>query len=133
MPRISNRMAAWWDSIPHNQELTCRDCGRVDTKAYVQPQYRKGYALCAECIDALNRVAREERKRQLAEMPRCVLCRRRGTFRCFTTGDPVLLCGHHKNAAERGYRSTYNGAGVWLPPPTPSRDQLLRLAQGGTI
>jgi hypothetical protein len=65
------RFARWWDAQPDGP-YRCADCGRVGPKAYVQPQQGMGIALCSECIAHRNQQRREERKRELAGMPRCV-------------------------------------------------------------
>jgi len=94
----SKNFAEWWNSIPEDAIFECIDCGRRDTKGYVQPQYRKDYALCVACITERNRRWREERKTQLAAMPRCVACKRRGTYRHKPSG--TYLCGRHVKELE---------------------------------
>ena len=129
MPKCSDKFIAWWDAQPEDQ--TCRDCGKVGRKAYIQPQ-RDGGALCTDCISAHNRRAAEVRKAQLAAAPRCdvPLCKYRGAWR---TTAAVLLCTRHRNKARAAARRKVAGIGalaLFLPAPTYSREAILRMAQG---
>jgi len=89
--RLSKAELQWWESIPDDTIFECADCGKRDRKYYVQPQYRQGFALCTDCITARNRQWREQRKAELASMPRCIACKRRGTH----LHNGTYLCGRH--------------------------------------
>lgn len=95
----------WWDA-QEEKDYTCGDCGRVDRKAYVQPQHpyytggRVGLAYCADCIAEQNSTYRARRKAELEAMPRCQVpgCNRRGVWKALG----VLLCGRHLKKAKMG-------------------------------
>lgn len=61
-----------------------------------------GRRCCVACWNAGVAAARAARKAQLDAMPRCAVpgCKARGTWQC-GHGEPVLLCGRHKNKALR--------------------------------
>ena len=99
MPRLTKQQIEWWDAQP--QEQICQDCGTRGSKAYVQPQYPDGHALCVDCIVKRNERYRAERKRQLAAMPRCEFCNHRATWKAGAGPNPALLCGRHLNKAKR--------------------------------
>jgi hypothetical protein len=90
----------WAQTIDWTATYTCRECSKAGQGYYVQPQpaWAGGGALCADCINRINRQIREERRRQLAAMPRCEVpgCNRRATIRHNGTG----LCGRHWKRAE---------------------------------
>jgi hypothetical protein len=92
---------------------------------------REGLALCPNCIAARNATAKTERKRQLAAEPRCEVpgCSRRGAWRVRR----VLLCGAHKDRAQRAHLGEMVGAGglgLFLVPDYDRAD-ILRLATEG--
>lgn len=134
MVRMSAKWQAWWAAQPEAQ--TCRSCGTVETKSYVQPQYDTGSALCCECICAANEKWRTERKAQLAAAPRCEIpgCGKRSTYKVGHA--KVGLCGRHmkvaKAAAARSigdpgpmaYLFMFGGGPVWR------REDVLKLAAG---
>ena len=132
-------MSEWYDAQPRAQ--VCRDCGKEGDRAYVQPQAprRKAdlagyvpYALCCDCIMAINRRMDRDRKAQLDAMPRCDVsgCKRRGRWRIGNgPGAKVLVCGSHYTKAKRAWNRRFAGAMCWLPAPTMSRDAMLELAE----
>jgi hypothetical protein len=127
--RLTKAELQWWESIPDDTIFECADCGKRDKKYYVQPQYREGFALCANCIAERNRQWRERRKAELAAMPRCVACKRRGTYRHGET----YLCGRHLRELEAAMLRRHGmiamiagmGGSVRL-----SREEIVRLLQG---
>ena len=66
-----------------------------------------GGVVCDDCWNTYARARQAIRKRELAAMPRCECCNRRGTW--WVAG--VLLCGHHKRAAEAGATRAVLGGG----------------------
>ncbi len=98
----------WWTAQPEQQ--TCRDCGKTGPKHYVQPQpparrcelaTHIPYALCTDCIAAINRRLRAAHRNRLDAMPRCEApgCDARSTWH--VAG--VRLCGRHRTAAQTAY------------------------------
>lgn len=62
---------------------------------------------CMPCARANRELAgmvrdayKAARKRQLADMPRCEFCHRRGTVKA-GAGEPALVCGRHFKKAQR--------------------------------
>jgi hypothetical protein len=80
-------------------------------------------------MNAAHRKYREERKAQLAALPRCQVpgCKARGTWNAGSADGPVLMCGRHLKAAQREFQRKYAGP-IWLPSPTPSAETLLKMA-----
>ena len=97
-------LSRWYAAQPE-RDYTCSDCGKVGPKWAVQPQHPyyadglEGVARCVDCIAAINRRMREERKAQLAAMPRCEVdgCKARATY---TVAGVVRMCGRHVRKAE---------------------------------
>jgi len=125
MGALSKREIDWWDAQPDAQ--TCIDCGNIGPKSTVQPQYKRGHALCVDCINDRNRRRTLERKAQLAALPRCELCKRRGTVKTFG----VLLCGQHFGHMKREHGRRMAGSGILglLYPPTYDRAGVLEMAR----
>jgi len=71
---------------------------------------------CTPCWNANARKQQEDRKAQLAAMPRCEFCKRRGTF--IAVGQ-VLLCGRHLGDA--GSTTAYPLGGQRERRPLESR------------
>ncbi len=109
----------WWHSLP-NVNYTCRECGRIDTYSYVQPQHPyynngiEGEALCYECTSKINKELDRKRKEALAAMPRCQVkgCKIRATLRAGSY-NPVGMCRRHFNIANRKFQATSGGM-FWL-------------------
>jgi len=104
--RLTKAELAWHETYSKG-DWTCRDCGKVDRHYYVQPQRPKDggppeYALCADCITAINRKMALARKAELDAMDRCQAsgCNRRGNWEVGSY-DRALLCGHHLKVAKR--------------------------------
>lgn len=134
MPRLSpKKFQSWWEAQPQGP-YACQDCGRVDSKSYVQPQ-PEGGALCGPCIGKRNEAAREARKAQLAALPRCEVtgCKCRGNFR---VAGVALLCGRHLSAAKRSKARDLARLGdiaaglAMFIPISYTREDILRMAQG---
>ena len=132
----SKQVLAFWATVPEG-EYTCADCGRTDSKAYIQPQHpffaegRTDVARCADCISRRNDAARARRKVQLDSMPRCEIpmCKRRGLWK--VGPQQVLLCGAHFKRAKRGYGKVQSGNPFALFMPGPmDRDSILDYAKG---
>lgn len=108
-------LGKWWEAQPEG-EYTCTGCGRVDQKAYVQPQHPfyahgiEGTALCGDCIGKHNQDLRNHRRDMLDAMPRCEVtgCKRRAVC---TAAGVVQLCNAHFTRAER----TVGGGGIFGP------------------
>lgn len=114
-------MRTFWATNPEGG-YTCSDCGRVDSKAYVQPQHpfyadwQAGIARCCDCISARNRNAKAARKAALDAEPRCEVarCRRRGAWKL----GGVLLCGGHTKRAKAGHAkvaASMGGLALFIP------------------
>ena len=133
-PRPTDRaLSAWWTAQPDGPH-TCADCGRQDSKAYVQPQHPyyaggvEGTALCPDCIALRNERSREARRAQLAAAARCEVprCGRRAAY----SHNGVGICGAHLKRAQGELRrrtASFPGA-MFLPPPTLGRAALVELA-----
>lgn len=130
-------MIAWYEAQPQAQ--VCRDCGKDDDRAYVQPQpprrkrdiaTHKSYALCIDCIARINRAIDQRRKAELNAMPRCDIdgCNRRSLWLIGNGPEKVRVCGRHFKRAQRNWDRQFAGATIWLPAPTLSKAALLRLA-----
>lgn len=130
-------MIRWYEAQPRSQR--CRDCGKPGDRAYVQPQPPKRkrdlpgyepYALCSDCIMAINRAIDERRKAQLDAMPRCEVdgCNRRSLWRIGNGPDEARVCGQHFKQAKRNWDRQFAGATIWLPAPTMSKAAMLKLA-----
>ncbi len=126
-----SQLSKWWDNQPSG-DYTCTDCGKTDSKSFVQPQHpffadgHNDVARCADCTSARNRVIDRDRKAELAALPRCEICNRRGAWK--VGHEHVLLCGHHKGKALREYQRRYAGP-FWIPGPNLSRVETLELAR----
>ena len=86
------------------QCLRCRDC----------PYERNSAGRCVDChnLEAHERLA--ARKIELASLPRCEYCQRRGSF---TACGEVLLCGRHLKQA-RSLAQSCGIAGMFGIPIT---------------
>lgn len=93
---------------------------------------------CASCwraadplSDRANAERKAARKRELDDMPRCMVddCKRRGTG--WTFG--ALLCGRHFKNTKRTHNKSMAGAGILglLAPPHYTPAQILNMAEGG--
>lgn len=129
----NKQLLTWWESLDHNKQYTCSDCGRIDSIAYVQPQHPfyadfEGQALCGDCINKRNDNRRKERKEQLAKAPRCQVsgCKIRGTLKVGSY-NPVLMCRRHYNKANENMLKTV-GDFFWLSWEMTGTDAL-RFAQ----
>jgi hypothetical protein len=105
----------------------CSTCPRTGLDYYVQPQPDGTYR-CSDCHNRAVEQWRAERKAELAALPRCSCCKRRGTWN--VAG--ILLCGHHKKAVERARYAETKGTPAFLlmfGAAPISREHVLRLAQ----
>lgn len=137
MSRPSDKALSTWYGAQLEQDYTCADCGKVGPKWQVQPQHpyyaggRAGEARCPDCISAINRRMAQERKAELASMPRCEVpgCRRRANWQVGGR-ERLGMCGHHKGRAQRaaqGSAAGMGGLGLFMTP-SYTREELLRLA-----
>ena len=129
-----DKWTRWAETVDWSAEYTCRECGKVGPGHYVQPQppWAGGGALCADCINAINRRHREERRKQLAAMPRCEVpgCRARATHYHNGTG----LCGRHwkraSNAITAEMLAQTGGVPLWIGGPVViPKERLIAAAQ----
>ena len=84
-------------------EQAMLQCGHAEQSC----ELSNGHRVCCTCWNTYARARQAIRKRELAAMPRCECCNRRGTW--WVAG--VLLCGHHKRAAEAGATRAVLGGG----------------------
>lgn len=110
-------LSKWWAEQPE-QDYTCSYCGKTGPKAYVQPQHPVygGGARCTECHNRQYHEYKAKRKAQLAAMPRCEFCNRRGTYRVgakVVGSDRALLCGVHLRMADEEHAKRIGGM-FWL-------------------
>lgn len=129
-------LQTWYSAQPIAQ--TCRDCGKVGTRGYIQPQPPrrraelagwKPYALCLDCIMASNRATDQRRKAQLAGEARCEVegCERRGQWHISNGPAKALVCGAHYKRARLNWDRRHAGM-AWLPAPIMTREQMLAIA-----
>ncbi|MEW5934130.1 MAG: hypothetical protein AB1816_11160 [Bacillota bacterium] len=120
----------WAETVDWAATYTCKRCGQVGQGYYVQPQppWTGGGALCSDCITEINRQIREERKRQLAAMPRCEVpgCKRRATHCHNGTG----LCGQHFWRANETVLAKMGGFALLAAPVVLDREELIDAALG---
>ena len=97
--------------------LACADCGRRDTRHYVQPQHpywaggREDVARCGDCLNAINVQMRAERKTQLAGRPKD--CARCGTRPHTWRYAGWKLCGRCYTATRREHATASGAARVF--------------------
>ena len=122
------QLERWAATVDWQATYTCRNCGRTGPGHYVQPQ-PEGGALCTDCINEINRRIREERRRQLAAMPRCAVpgCNRRATVWHPNREHGTGLCGHHWRRAEQEICRRTAGIPIF-GTIILSRDELIRAA-----
>lgn len=104
----------------------CSDCHESPARFMLG-----GKSYCCECCRAAEAQRKADRKAQLAAAPRCELCNRRGSWR---VSAGVLLCGKHKANMQRSHYAILapmGGMGLFMPQPTYSRDDVLRMARDG--
>ncbi|KKM77489.1 hypothetical protein LCGC14_1369620 [marine sediment metagenome] len=134
----SKALLKWWDEQPKG-DRTCSDCGKTGPGHLVQPQHpfyaggKENVAWCSNCTNERIHKAREKRKAQLADEPRCEVenCKRRGNWKSFG----VLLCGRHLQRAQRAHQKNLGGAGFlgMFEAPAYSRTVLLEMAKRGAL
>ena len=132
------QMSDFYMSLPRQQQCTCSECGMTGPSSEVQPQHpfyaggKVGTAKCVQCISKHNRERRENRKAEMAALPRCEVpgCKRRGNWKAGQ--EKVLLCGHHLKAAKIAHQKAVNiatGGVLFLGDQIPSsRDSVLKWA-----
>ena len=115
------------------QETILRTCTHDDATPCVTLPGGETLRVCSECWNEGVYARRAERKAELAAMPRCELCKRRGTSHVGSGRDRVLLCGRHTANAKAGYIREYIGDSpfLFLPGPILSREEILELARKG--
>ena len=126
------QLEKWAATVDWEAEYTCRQCGVHGKGHWVQPQPDGHGALCTDCYNRAVREWREERRRQLAAMPRCEVpgCHRRATY-WHPDRSGVGLCGPHWRRAEAAILRQALSHGFLLPGViTVSRERLIQAAQG---
>lgn len=101
----------------------CSGCGEVSQKQYCFFEKTSDGGCIAYCLPCRNRKifeARAARKAQLAAMPRCQFCRRRGSRK--VAGVP--LCRSHYRQAEAQYQMEMaeSGFGFFMRVPVEKED-----------
>jgi hypothetical protein len=105
---IAKRKLEWLDSLP--DVVACADCGKDTERARAAWIYETRQLFCPACASA----RRENYKHQLAALPRCIACKRRGTRK----HNGTYLCGRHWKELESvaiGYWLTEKTGGYLLP------------------
>ena len=98
----------------------------VDCAGPASGELGSGEHICSSCWNRRVDGRRAARKVQLAAMPRCSCCSRRGAWRVYG----ILLCGLHKRNVQRSHdrsMARIGGIGLFMTP-TYSQQDILAMA-----
>lgn len=136
-PPTKDELQKFWAGYDSSAIYTCHECGKTGQGYWVEPQHPyymggvAGLALCSDCINNRIHEANAKRKADLAAMPRCEFCHRRGTWKSYG----VLMCGKHLNNVKRAHNRNAMGAGFMgmFMAASYTPECIRQMAKGGEL